>query len=118
MNAVTSIIEDSKDENAVGGAIFSPTFSARFLATMQAVYEVDGVIHTNNINLMTDNKTGFISKDDMARLHVGAVRQVCQETGITPDGMRDIIIMNICNLGWSTHEQFYGEKAPETAEVV
>ena len=120
MNEVTQIKPPAKEAggtlNAMLGNPNAP--SARYLAVVLATYEVDNELFTNNINLMLDNQTGFISKNDLARLHVGAVRQVCDETGINPEGLRDIVIMNITALGWSTDEQFYGEKLPKPVEVI
>jgi len=88
-----------------------------FIATALCIYvkEDDGetAIKQRHLNVLLESDTAAITKSQLNTLHRSAMQRLNAENGVTPDQIKDIVIMNVSYLGQMLPEQFHENPAPE-----
>lgn len=85
----------------------SKTKKAFHLCAVQLVFTRDDAAEVRHMNLVIETD-GSVTRDHLNQIHKSAVERLCDETGITPAAVKDVVILNISPLGMMTKEFFLG----------
>lgn len=84
-----------------------------FMAAALCIYgKVENDVETirqRHINVLLEADTPQLRKADLNTMHRSAMQRLNAENGVTPDQIKDIVILNISLLGAMPPELFHGE---------
>lgn len=79
-----------------------------FIVTVLVVYERDEQPKQRTMNVMMEAQNPNLDKSALAQIQQAAMSRIHAENNVTPDQVKDVVIMNISLLGQMTQEQFHG----------
>ena len=82
--------------------------SVMMMVTALVFYTKEGKPCQRHINIMLSSATGNVRKEDLQSVNVAAMNRLKAENDVDHDNILDIVILNICPLGWMTQAEFYG----------
>ena len=74
--------------------------------TVLAMYHKEEKDRQRHLNVMVQTPAKKITQQTLQQVNRATMERVEKENGVTPDMMRDIVIMNISCLGGMTHQEF------------
>lgn len=86
------------------------------LVAAQAIYSKDDQLKQRTVNIMLITASPNILRDDLDKANQGVMARLNKENDVTPDQLRDIVLLNIFPLAYTTQEDF--SKAPTVPETV
>lgn len=86
-----------------------------FLAAVTAFYVKEDQQKQRTFNVLVELPVPIITKDRLGWIQKQAMARMQAENGVTPDLMRDIVILNISPLGSMPPEIFHGTQTIEGA---
>jgi hypothetical protein len=57
---------------------------------------------------LLENDTIHLAKKDLDEINRGVFQRLHKESGVAPNQVADIILLNVCILGNMTPDEFYG----------
>lgn len=77
------------------------------IVAVMAVYEREGQGKQRYLNVLAELDSVHITKKALSQIHISAVHRVTEENKISPEEIKDIVILGISPLGIMTKDEFY-----------
>lgn len=79
-----------------------------FIVAVLAIYEKEGAPKQRHLNVILELPIPVITKKDLGTIQKQAMARLHAENGVTPDLMRDVVVLSINPLGSMPVEMFNG----------
>ena len=80
-----------------------------FIVSALVIYERDGENKQRPLNVLTEMDQPNITKADLGSIQRTVTQRINSENGVTPDQVKDVVILNICLLGLMDPKVFHAE---------
>lgn len=84
------------------------TTACFFMAAVLAIYEKEGAQKQRHLNVLIETDMVDITKEALGGIQRGAMQRMAAENAVTPEQIKDIVILGITFLGRMDPEVFHG----------
>jgi hypothetical protein len=79
-----------------------------FMVAVLALYEREGSMKERHLNVLIETASPNLTRTTLGDIQKAAFRRINTENGITPDNVKDMVILNINMLGVMPPSLFHG----------
>lgn len=80
-----------------------------FMAAVRVIYMRDEALKERDLNVLLEMPSMDILKKDLATIQQAAMERLKMENDVTPDMVKDAVILNVMPLAHATPAVFHGE---------